>query len=193
MIYVLIVIFILIFFIMFVNLEVRIKIYDKIIDVHLILFKVIKLCLYDKTKKRTGKKAIRKVDNINYYIKFSKETYPETKYILSKTKVLVNFTFTFGLESADKTAMLYGMINAILQSMNNIFKYIFKSYEGKYIISPNFNNAKKDINTNISIKVRPIYILIKLFKIIKKNKKIKKGGALNARTSNRRANENYNG
>ncbi|MDF2674842.1 MAG: hypothetical protein K0R09_3110 [Clostridiales bacterium] len=82
--------------------------------------------------------------------------------------------------------------------MESIIQIYFKKYNGEYNIIPDFVYEKVDYIISAEVRIKTINIIvftIKWLRILLKYKKyiLKKGGASNAGSSNRRIDEIYNG
>lgn len=170
------------------------------VNIKLILFKVIKIKIKEKTtyeKLKKGRRLRNKVP-LKKIIEIIKESLPSINYLASRTEVNVEFNGILGLSSADKTALTIGILNMLLYSVEGFLHNYFKSYTGQYDINPDYANEKLEYCVFVEASILPIYIVvfsIKWLKVLLKYKKyiLRKGGASNARSSNRRIDENYNG
>lgn len=170
------------------------------ITTKLIIFKVIKINIKEKTtfEKIKKRRALKEKVPIKKIIEIINESLPGIRYLASKTDINIRINGTFGLSSADKTALTVGIMNMILYIIEGIIKNYMKGYTGEYNFIPDYANETLEYSLFAEIKVKPMNILvflIKWLKILLKYKKyiIRKGGASNAGSSNRRINENYNG
>ena len=170
------------------------------ITIKLILLKVIKINIKEKTILEKLKKdsKLRPKVPLKKIIEIVKESFPSIKYLATKTEVNVKINGTFGFSSADKTALTIGMINILLYNLESIIQSCFKKYMGEYNIIPDFVYEKLEYSISTEVRIVPVNIivfLIKWLKVLLKYKKyiLRKGGASNAGSSNRRIDENYNG
>lgn len=170
------------------------------LTIKLILLKVIKINIKEKTILEKLKKDSKFKKKIPFkkIIEIVKESLPGIRYLSSVTKVNIKVNGTFGFSSADKTALTIGIINILLYNIGSIIQSCFKKYNGEYNIIPDFVNEKLEYSISAEVHIVPVNIivfLIKWLKVLLKYKKyiLRKGGASNAGSSNRRIDENYNG
>jgi hypothetical protein len=170
------------------------------IEIKLILFRVIKINIKEKTtvEKMKKNKVFKRKIPLKVLIKIAKKLMPYLKRTAEKTKLKLEINIAFGLSSADRTAIVCGLINMFIYNLTNIFDIFLKRFSPSYNIIPDFVNERFDykIKADISIKMFSLLVFsIHALKILLKYKKylLKKGGAHNGRTSHRRFNENYNG
>lgn len=183
---------------LFAPLTIVIKIEENGIYVFAVVYKVIKIHLIDKTKIKKIEKKIDIRILAEFIIEFIREMMPYIMKFISKTSMEVYFYFKFGVTSPHRTAILYGVLNSFIYSLENILREFLKKYHGKYVIHPDLNNTVLNYDIEIRASVRIPSLLKLSFKALKfliKHKAYYKreGGASNARAYNRRANENYNG
>lgn len=197
------IVFILLFLLtilLFIPVIIQAYINNNEIIIKLVLLKVIKINIKEKTileKLKKNRKLKAKVP-LKKIIELVKESFPSIKYLASKTEVNIKVNGTFGLSSADKTALTIGIINILLYNLGNLIEICFKKYVGEYNINPDFVYEKLEYSISAEVRIIPINMivfLIKWLKVLLKYKKyiLRKGGASNAGSSNRGIDENYNG
>lgn len=194
-----------IFFVFFVLLLyvpviIKILIHNNELTIKLVILKVIKINIKEKTTFEKLKKNRIKKDNvpIKTIIEIVIKSLPSIRYLASRIKINIKIIGTLGLSSADKTALTIGILNVILYNMESIFRNYLKNYTGEYKLTPDFVNEVLKHSTSAEVYIKPVNVivfLIKWLKVLLKYKKyiLRKGGASNARSSNRRIDENYNG
>ena len=184
------------------NIKVSIDILNSYIKINIIIFRVIKIKVFDKTKTKADEKKTKKAEKnkltAGVITGLIKDMLPKIKYLLRKTDIKVDMDFKFGLKYPDKTAEFYGLINCLLYSFENVFRASLHSYKSKYIILPDMNHETINFKLKSDFSFKFVYLIIfvvKSAKVIFKYKSYfrSKGGALNVGTSNRRAHENYVG
>lgn len=197
------IILVLIILLLISKIKISIDILNSCVKINIIIFRVIKIRVFDKTK--TVAKPLKKAKKIkknkftaDVILKLIKDMLPQIKYLLRKTDVKINMDFKFGLQYPDKTAELYGLINCLLYSVENVFRAFLHSLRSKYNIVPDLNHETLNLKSKLDFSFKFVYLIIfvvKSAKIIFKYKSYfkNKGGALNVGTSNRRTHENYNG
>ena len=197
------IILVLIILLLISKIKISIDILNSCVKINIIIFRVIKIRVFDKTK--TVAKPLKKAKKIkknkftaDVILKLIKDMLPQIKYLLRKTDVKINMDFKFGLQYPDKTAELYGLINCLLYSVENVFRAFLHSLSSKYNIVPDLNHETLNLKSKLDFSFKFVYLIIfvvKSAKIIFKYKSYfkNKGGALNVGTSNRRTHENYNG
>lgn len=170
------------------------------IDVNLYLYKFIKIELSRKTKDKTQINTYNRFKAIPFDVlkKIYRDTKPNTKYIMKRTKVGLKINFNFGLSAPDKTAITYGLINSLLYSVDNLLRMNLKELNREYAIVPDMKNKKLAYQVKIEVYTWVIYLIVyglKMLPILFKYKSylMKKGGDNNVGASNTRTNENYNG
>lgn len=191
-----------IIFILVMKIEINFILQNKTIKINLIILKVIKFRLKVKANKSKVKKLNKtlldeKKINVKKIFEILFESLYKIKYLLSKTIYKIEINYNFYFLSIDKTALLYGILNTFIYSIEMILINTFKEYRGDYNLIPDFKNEYNTIDIKASISIRNIYIIIFVFKmlpILLKNKNLikKKGGEWNG-SSNTRINENNNG
>lgn len=197
------IILVLIILLLISKIKISIDILNSCVKINIIIFRIIKIRVFDKTK--TVAKPLKKAKKIkknkftaDVILKLIKDMLPQIKYLLRKTDVKINMDFKFGLQYPDKTAELYGLINCLLYSIENVFRAFLHSLSSKYNIVPDLNHETLNLKSKLDFSFKFVYLIIfvvKSAKIIFKYKSYfkNKGGALNVGTSNRRTHENYNG
>jgi hypothetical protein len=171
------------------------------IIIKLVFFRVIKIKVFDKTKVKKSKKAVRKLRTkipLEILLEIARKILPHIKRLMLKMNIRTDMELEYGLSSPDKTALLYGALNALIHSIDNVLKYETKKYLGRYKIEPDLNNQLLNIKFNLEVYTQLIHLIIFTFhalKILIKYKSYfkKEGGALNDRSCNRRTYENHNG
>jgi hypothetical protein len=197
------IVFILLFllvFLLFIPVIIQTYISNNEITIKLILLKVIKINIKEKTileKLKKDNKIKAKVP-LKKIIEIVTESFPSIRYLACKTEVNIKVNGTFGFSSADKTALTIGIINILLYNLGSIIENYFKKYTGEYNIIPDFVYEVLVYSISAEVRILPVNIiifLIKWLKVLLKYKKyiLRKGGASNAGSSNRRIDENYNG
>lgn len=190
------------FFVLLLYIPVIIKIFiqNNELTIKLVLLKVIKINIKEKTTFEKLKKSRIKKDNvpIKKLIEIVIKSLPSIRYLASRIKISIKIIGTLGLSSADKTALTIGILNIILYNMESIIRNYVENYTGEYKLTPDFVNEVLKYSTSVEIHIKPVNVivfLIKWLKVLLKYKKyiIRKGGASNAGSSNRRIDENYNG
>ncbi|EYE87781.1 hypothetical protein Q428_11510 [Fervidicella metallireducens AeB] len=184
------------------NIRIVVEFQRKRLDFLLILYGFIKIKIktidFNKPSKK-GKKIRKKLNfQRDKFIEFIKLTLQNFKYFISKCELRTNIKLDLGLSSPDKTAYVFGLINFFVYGSENILRYYFKNYSGKYEIYPDFKNKKLTYAGNITISVYFIPLLFFVFrqsKIIFKyrNYLFKKEEKNYVKSSNRGLNENNNG
>lgn len=192
----------LIIMVVFSKIQFKINLNNNDNKVTLIFLYVIKIRINAKANKgvKTYKIKIHSVEfriRIKMLIQILRDSSEKLKYIFSKMFLNLNIDCTYYILGPDKTAILYGIGNAIIYNIVNIFNIFLKEYIGNINIKPDFENKNNYISINVSISIRFINILIFIFKmlpiIFRYKKFIKsKGGEVNG-SSDRGINENYNG
>lgn len=154
----------------------KIKIAQSEVSIKLIFINVIKIKLKEKTKNEKIKKdkIIFSELNFNEKKKLLKSIFPSFKYLAAKAKVEVDLKGTIGLSTADKTAIVVGIINMIIYNFEGLFHNIFKKYNGNYKISPNFTKEILEYGLSFEVSTFSFYIIIFLIKFIKEFKSFKK-------------------
>lgn len=198
---ILIAITIIIFIILIIKIEIKFILNNKNLKINLIIFRVIKINLKAKAIKRGEKfkssindfKNIKNKDILN----IANVILHKAQYLFSKMLLNLNVKCDFYILSPDKTAILYGVISSFIYNMEKILINEFKIYKGAYYFNPDFATQKNNIEIEVYMSIRNIYIIIFVIKTLPmmfKYKKLleNKGGELNG-SSNRRSNENYNG
>ena len=185
------------------EIKISIDILDSYIKINIIIFGVIKIKVFDKTKAKAeplkkAKKVKKNKFTADVIVKLIKDMLPQIKYFLRKTDVKINMDLKFGLQYPDKTAELYGLMNCLLYSFENVFRVFLHSLRSRYNIVPDLNHETFKLKLKLDFSFKFVYFIIfvvKSAKIIFKYKSYfrNKGGALNVGTSNRRTHENYNG
>lgn len=185
---------------LYIRVTVQILIHNNDLTIKLVLLKVIKINIKEKTTFEKLKKSrrIKEKVPIKKLIEIIDKSLPSIRYLVSKTEMDIKINGSLGLSSADKTALTIGILNVILFSMESFLKNYIKKYKGEYNLSPDFVNESLEYSISVEVSVKPLNIIAFLFKWLKvllKYKKyiIRKGGASNAGSSNRRIDENYNG
>ncbi len=193
--------FIFLFFILlFIPVILRVNINNNNISIKLILLGVIKIKIKEKTTFEKLKRSNKEKHRIPFkkLLEIIRDSLPSAKYLALRLRVRVNLNGTIGLSTADKTALSIGIINVLLYSLEGFLRNGLRHYTGHYCINPDFTGEKFSFNVLAEARVLPAHIIvfcIKWLKVFLKHKKyiIRKGGASNAGSSNRRINENYNG
>lgn len=170
------------------------------VTIKLVILKVIKINIKEKTifEKLKRSKGLKEKVPLKKIFEILKESLPSIRYLASRAEMKVKVNGTIGLSSADKTAITIGLLNMGLYNMDSIIRIYFKKYFGEYNIVPDFVYEVIDyiISTEVRIKtINIIVFMIKWLRVLLKYKKyiIRKGGASNAGSSNRRIDEIYNG
>lgn len=170
------------------------------ISIKLILLGVIKIKIKEKTTFEKLKDSNKKKRRIPFkkLIEITGDSLPSVRYLAKRLRVKVNLDVNIGLSAADKTALSVGIINMLLYSLEGFLRNYLGYYFGKYSINPDFTGERFVFYILAEARVIPLHIIafsIKLLKVFLKHKKyfLRKGGASNAGSSNRRINENYNG
>jgi len=200
MVYVFIALILLVLFVLLLLIPVTIRcnINNNDISIKLILLGVIKIKIKEKTTFDKGSWKEKQRVPFKKLLEITRDSLPSVRYLASRLRFKVNLNGTIGLSTADKTAVSIGIMNALLYSMEVFLRNYFCNYTGQYSINPDFTGEKFSINVLAEARVLPVHIIafsIKWLKVLLKHKKyiIRKGGASNAGSSNRRINENYNG
>lgn len=171
------------------------------IIIKLVIFRVIKIRIFDKTKvkksKRVTKKVWRKIP-FEILLEIGRKMLPHIRHLMLKMHIEINLRIEYGFASPDKTALVYGAVSALLHSIDNILRYQSKRYCGSYRIEPDLNNQLLEIKFVSKLHTSLVNYIIFGFhalKILLKYKSYfkREGGALNDRSCNRGAYENYNG
>lgn len=186
--------------VMFIPIVIRVYLNDNKLSIKLILLKVIKIKIKEKTtfEKLKKEKIVREKVSVKKIIKIVKEAMPGFRYLISKTTLNIDINGSFGFSTPDRTALTYGIVNMIIYNLDSLLQIYLKKYRGSYNINPDFSNEKFEYSIYGEVKLKLFNIsvfLLKMLKLILKYKKyiIKKGGASNDRSSDRRIDENYNG
>lgn len=167
------------------------------IMVKIVIFKLIKIRVVDKTKTEHGRLRVTKLKKINIRA-ITKDLLKPIMKLLSKLQIDFKFKLVYGLSSPDKTAISYGILNGLIYSFDLAIKSFVKRYNSSYTINPDMK--KPDFNYKIEAKVsfRIVALLPSILRMLKivliqiyKDKR--KEGMKDGRTSNRKLNENYNG
>lgn len=185
---------------LFIPVIIRCNINNNDISIKLILLGVIKI----KIKEKTTFEKLKKSEKIKHRVPFKKlieiirDSLPSVKYLASRLRIRVSLEGTIGLSTADKTALSIGILNLLLYSLEGFLRNYLRHYTGQYSINPDFTGERLRFNVLAEARVMPVHMIafsIKWLKVFLKHKKyfIRKGGASNAGSSNRRFNENYNG
>lgn len=177
------------FILAFMDIEVIGTFYEKKADVNIIIFRYISIKpdfkkIY-KNKKRKPKLNI----NIKTIINTTKDMITPLKKFLKSLNMRLNLYINFGLSSPDKTAISYGLLYSLTSLLYSFSEKCFKNYNQNINIIPDLKNEKFDYKAKIYLHTRLIYLMILgkniLANIIKhKGEIMKKGGAINDRTSN---------
>jgi H+/gluconate symporter-like permease len=160
---------------------------------------VIKINFKAKTKVVKGVKS-KKID-FKILIETIYNSLNVFTYLLSKIELSIKINCVFFAYSADKTAIIYGLINSILYPIHAVLCKKLKKHNGIYNFKPDLNNYSDSIKikftTEDKISIRNIHILITVCMMLPKlliyMKKIKNKRRKLNESSNRRFNENYNG
>jgi hypothetical protein len=173
------------------------------IQVRIVIFKLIKIRIVDKTKIEHGRlesvKFIKRVSfkriNIMSMIKDLKEP---IKKLFSKLRINLKLKLVYGLSSPDKTAISYGILNGLIYSLDLAINSAVKKYNGTYTIYPDMKKSSLNYNIEAKVSFRILTLMpsiLKLLKIvfIQIRRKKRKEGMKDGRTSHRKLNENYNG
>lgn len=185
--------------VLFINVEVIIKLKKEKKIIYIIVLGVIKIPLTEKTKRMENAAEIVLKYKLSpgIVLKIMRDVLPVFKTMLSRFSLSINVKLKYGLYSPDKTAISYGILNGIVYTIDGMLKPMLKSYEGSYEIEPELNRAMLFYDVFISLKFRPVSMLKPGFRLLKiflaYRPKLKKGGALDVGTSNRKINEDYNG
>jgi hypothetical protein len=188
--------------IVFSKIQINFYVKNKDFKVILISLYVIKINLNAKASK--GVKTLNnRTTSISYKTKIkivlmlAKDILRKLKYLTGKTTLNLNVDCKYYILEPDKTAVIYGLASAVIYNVENLFRIFFKEYKSKLNLKPDFEGKNNNIKIEGNIKVRIIFLLILLIKILpiifRYRKLIKsKGGEVNG-SSDRRVNENYNG
>jgi hypothetical protein len=186
---------------LFIPVGIAIYLENTDIIIKLVVFRVIKIKIFDKTKVKKSKKAARKLRKkipMEVMLEIAGKILPYIKRLVLKMNIRINIELEYGLSTPDKTAVSYGIISALVNSIDNILRYETKRYYGSYKIEPDLNNEKLNIKFSSEIYTLFIHMVIFAFhalKILIKYKSYfkKEGGAINDRSCNRGTYENHNG
>lgn len=173
------------------------------IRVRIVIFRLIKISIIDKTKIEHGRLDTEKIKqgvfnkrlNLRSTAKGLKDP---LKKLFSKLQIVFKLKFVYGLSSPDKTAISYGILNSLIYSFDLAVKSLVKKYSGTYTIYPDMKKPTLDYNIEVRISFRIFSILPSIFKMLKVMftqiyRARRKEGMKDGRTSNRKLNENYNG
>lgn len=198
--FILLILFFILLVLLFIPVIIQMNIHNNGISIKLIILKVIKIKIKEKTtlEKLKKSKVVKDKVPLKIIIEIVNKSLPSINYLASKSKVRIRINGTIGLSAADKTALAIGILNMLLYSMEGLLRNYLKYYSGVYNINPDFSQERLDYSILGEVSVLPAYITVFCFKWLKvflKYKKyiIRKGGASNAGSSNRRIDENYNG
>lgn len=171
--------------------------------VRIVIFRLIKINIIDKTKKEHGRLDAEKIKKEALYKKIDlrsmvKDLKDPIKELSSKLQVDLKFRLVYGLSSPDKTAISYGILNSLIYSFDLGIKSLVKKYCGTYKIYPDMKKPAFDYNIEVRLSFRIFSILPSISTMLKLvlipiYKAKRKEGMKDGRTSNRKLNENYNG
>lgn len=175
------------FILAFTDIEIIGTFHEKKADVNIIIFRYISV--KPNFKKRYKSKKRKPKPNIKTIINTTKDMITPLKFFLKGVNMHLNLYIKFGLSSPDKTAISYGLLYSLTSLLYSFSEKHFKNYNQNINIIPDLKNEKFDYKAKIYLHTRLIYLMILgkniLANIIKhKGEIMKKGGAINDRTSN---------
>lgn len=125
------------------------------------------------------------------------DTLKKIQYLLSRTMLYIELKCRFFIIEPDKTALLFGIMNMLVYTLETVLADKFGKLSGKYNLYPDFDEKENEITVNAVVSIRCIYIFIFIIKmlpiLIKYKRSIKNEGGEFNESSNRSINENYNG
>ncbi len=173
------------------------------IHIRMVLFRLIKITIVDKTKDEHGRREPSK-----YNISTLKKLFQDKKnflsilgkikkimkVLLSRLQVDLRLRLVYGLSQPDKTAISYGVLNSFIYILDQELCKGFKRYKRCYIIKPELKKRTLDYNIKAEISFRILTLMPSIFKLLRIVKLQKRKAGMNdGRTSHRKLNENYNG
>ncbi|SKA82277.1 hypothetical protein SAMN05443428_104186 [Caloramator quimbayensis] len=140
---------------------------DKKVVINIILFKVIKIKINDKNKKRKKNKGLKINIPPKIILKILKESLPPVKYLIEKSRLYIKLDMTFGLSSPDKTAITYGLINSFIYTLDCFLKSSSKKVDSSYNIVPDLKDKRIDVFLDFKISIRILNVFSFLFKLLR--------------------------
>ncbi|QCX32658.1 hypothetical protein FDN13_02485 [Caloramator sp. E03] len=135
--------------------------------INIILFKVIKIKINEKNKLRKKNKASKFNVPPKIIIDIAKKSLPSIGYLINKSNINVDFSLTFGFSAPDKTALTYGLINAIIYSFDCFLSNTAKKFYSTYKIVPDLKNEKIELYLDFKIYIKLFFVLAFFFKLLK--------------------------
>lgn len=197
---------VLLFFIiilLFMKITIMVEASPSKIKVRIVIFRLIKKTIIDKTKREHGRLDAEKIKKGAFYKGLDirpaiKDLKGPVKRFLSKLQIVFKLRLVYGMSSPDKTAISYGILNSLIYTLDLGVKGLVKKYKGSYTICPDMKKTCLDYSIEAGVSFRVFSILPSIFKMLEVIfKQIyaakRKEGLKDGRTSNRKLNENYNG
>ncbi|MCX7884432.1 MAG: DUF2953 domain-containing protein, partial [Caloramator sp.] len=165
---VLAVIIVLIFFFLMSNIVFSLYIgRDKKIIANIVIFKVIKINIYDKNKRRKKNKTSKSNIPPKIISELLKESLPSLKYFIEKSSIYIRLDMVFGLSSPDKTAITYGLINSFLYTLDCFLINTSKKVNSSYNITPDLKDKRFELCLDFNLYIRLFRVIIFILKLLK--------------------------